>query len=105
MLSVVDLVVSYDGAAVRPDLDPCQGVTVDIIPLDEASPITEYVNSALVTVEDGVAPVIETTWKNFIRVSIYTSESIYLNMGCITDNKASDIERGKEKGERERESV
>lgn len=67
MLSVVDLVVSYDGAAVRPDLDPCQGVTVDIIPLDEASPITEYVNSALVTVEDGVAPVIDTTWKNFIK--------------------------------------
>lgn len=64
MLSVVDLVVSYDRAAVCPDLDPCQGVTVDIIPLNEASAVTEYVNATLVTVEDGVAPVIDTTWRN-----------------------------------------
>lgn len=64
MLSVVDLVVSYDGAAVCPDLDPCQGVTVDIIPLNEASAVTEYVNATLVTVEDGVSPVIDTPWKN-----------------------------------------
>ena len=56
MLAVVDLVVSDDGAAVCPDLDSRQGVAVDVVPLDEASAVAEYVDSSLVPVINGVAP-------------------------------------------------
>ena len=56
MLPVVDLVVPDDGAAVGADLDPCQGVAVDVVALDEAPAVTEDVDSPLVAVVDGVAP-------------------------------------------------
>ncbi|TNN50387.1 hypothetical protein EYF80_039422 [Liparis tanakae] len=47
MLAVVDLVVPDDRAAVRPDLDARQGVTVDVISFDEASAVTENINATL----------------------------------------------------------
>ena len=56
MLSVVDLVVPDDRAAVCPDLDPCQRVAVDVVPLDEASAVAEYVHAPLVAIINGVAP-------------------------------------------------
>lgn len=57
MLAIVDLVVSDNRAAVRPDLDTCQGVTVDVVSLNEASAITENINATLVAIKNGVAPV------------------------------------------------
>lgn len=59
MLAIVDLVVSDDGAAVRPDLDSCQGVAVDVVSFDEASAIPENINSTLVAIKNGIAPVLE----------------------------------------------
>lgn len=57
MLAIVDLVVSHNRAAVRPDLDSCQGVAVDVVPFNEASAITENINATLVAVKNGVTPV------------------------------------------------
>ena len=57
MLSIVDLVVSDDRAAVRPDLDSCQGVTVDVVSFNETSAITKNINATLVAIENGIAPV------------------------------------------------
>ena len=59
MLAIVDLVVSDDRAAVRPDLDSCQGVTVDVVSFDKTPTITENINTTLVTIKNGVAPVLE----------------------------------------------
>lgn len=56
MLSVVDLVVPYDGAAVGSDLDPRQGVTVDVVTLYQTPPVSKYVHSSLVTVEYSISP-------------------------------------------------
>lgn len=57
MLSIVDLVVSDDRAAVRPDLNSCQGVTVDVVSFNEASAVTKNINATLVAIENGIAPV------------------------------------------------
>lgn len=57
MLAIVDLVVSDNRAAVRPYLDSCQGVTIDVITFNEASAITKYINATLVPIENGIAPV------------------------------------------------
>jgi hypothetical protein len=56
MLSVVDLVVAYNWAAIGSNLDSSQSVAMDIIPLDQATPITKYVHAPLVTVKDCIAP-------------------------------------------------
>lgn len=56
MLSVVDLVLPYDGAAIGPDLDPGQGVPVDVVPLDQSPAVSEYVHTPLVSVEYSVSP-------------------------------------------------
>lgn len=58
MLAIVDLVVSDDRTAVRPDLNPCQGITVDVVPFNEASAITKNIHSTLVTIKNGIAPVV-----------------------------------------------
>ena len=57
MLAVMDLVVSDNGAAVCPDLDSCQGVTVDVISFDEASAITKNVDATLIAIKNGIAPI------------------------------------------------
>lgn len=56
MLPIVDFVLSDDRAAVGPDLDPCQGVAMDVVPFDEAPPISKYVNATLITIIDGISP-------------------------------------------------
>lgn len=56
MLAIVDLVVPDNRAAVRPDLDSCQSVAVDVVSFNEASSITEYINPTLVAVKNGIAP-------------------------------------------------
>lgn len=56
VLAVVDLVVADDGAAVGSDLDARQGVTVDVVTLYQAPPISKYVHASLVPVENGVSP-------------------------------------------------
>lgn len=58
MLAIVDLVVSDDRTAVCPDLNPCQGITVDVVPFDEASAITKNIYSTLVAIKNGIAPVV-----------------------------------------------
>lgn len=56
MLSIVDLVVPYNGAAVGSDLDSRQGVTIDIVTLYQTPSISKYVHPSLVTVEYCVSP-------------------------------------------------
>lgn len=56
MLSIVDLVVPYDGAAVGSDLDSRQGVTIDVVTLYQTSSISKYVHASLVTVENSISP-------------------------------------------------
>jgi len=58
VLAIVDLVVSDNRAAVRPDLDTRQGVTVDVISFNEASAITENINATLVAIKNGIAPIV-----------------------------------------------
>lgn len=67
MLAVVNLVVSDNRAAVCPDLDSCQGVTVDVISFDEASAITKNINTTLVAIKNGIAPEFRTKINKFIR--------------------------------------
>lgn len=55
MLSIMDLVVADDGAAVGPDLDARQGIAVYIIAFNETPSITKYVYTALVAIEDGIS--------------------------------------------------
>lgn len=57
MLTIMDLVVPHNRTAVRPDLDSCQCVAVNVVPFNEASAVTKNVNAALVAIEDGVTPV------------------------------------------------
>ena len=57
MLAIVDLVMPDNRTAICPDLDSCQGVTIDVISLDEASAITKNINSALIAIKNGIAPV------------------------------------------------
>lgn len=57
MLAIVDLVMSDNRATVCPDLDSCQGVTVDVVSFNEASAITENINATLVAIENSIAPV------------------------------------------------
>lgn len=56
VLPVVDLVVPDYGTAICPDLDPCQGVAIDVVSFDETSAVAKNINAALVAVENGVAP-------------------------------------------------
>lgn len=56
MLSIVDLVVPYNGAAVGSNLDSRQGVTIDIVTLYQTPSISKYVHPSLVTVEYSVSP-------------------------------------------------
>lgn len=56
MLSIVYLVVSDYRAAVGSDLNASQGVSINIIALYETSAITKYVNTPLVSIEDGITP-------------------------------------------------
>lgn len=48
--------MSDNGTTVCPDLDSCQGIAVDVISFNEASAVTEYINTTLVAVKNGVAP-------------------------------------------------
>ena len=56
VLPVVDLVLPYDRTAVGPDLDPGEGVPVDVVALDQSPPVSEYVHAPLVTVEYSISP-------------------------------------------------
>lgn len=56
MLSIMYLVVSDYRAAVGSDLNASQGVSINIITLYETSAITKYVNTPLVSIEDGITP-------------------------------------------------
>lgn len=57
MLAIMDLVVSDNRAAVCPDLDSRQGITINVVSFDEASAITKNINSTLVAIKNGIAPV------------------------------------------------
>lgn len=61
MLAIMNLVVPDNRAAICPDLDSCQGVTIDVVSFDEASAITKDINSTLVTIKNGIAPVLDRT--------------------------------------------
>lgn len=57
MLAIVDFVVSDNRAAVCPDLDSCQGVTIDVVSFNEASAVTKNINATLVPIKNCIAPV------------------------------------------------
>lgn len=61
MLAIMNLVVPDNRAAICPDLDSCQGVTIDVVSFNEASAITKNINSTLVTIKNGIAPVLDRT--------------------------------------------
>lgn len=56
MLTIMDLVVPHDGAAVGSDLDSRQGVTIDVITFYQTPPISKYVDPSLVTIEYSISP-------------------------------------------------
>lgn len=58
MLAIMDLIVSNNRTAVSPDLDSRQGISIDIVSFYEASAITKNINSTLVTIKNGITPVI-----------------------------------------------
>ena len=57
VLTVVYLVVPYYRVAVGANLYSGEGITVDIVVLDEAPPLTEDIHAALVAIVDLVFPV------------------------------------------------
>lgn len=59
MLTIMDLVVPDNRTAICPDLDSCQGIAIDVISFNKASAITKNVNTTLVPVKNGIAPVFE----------------------------------------------
>lgn len=61
MLAIMNLVVPDNRAAICPDLDSCQGITIDVVSFNEASAITKNINSTLVTIKNGIAPVLDRT--------------------------------------------
>ena len=71
MLSIMDFIVPYNGAAVGSDLDSSQGVTIDVITLYQTSPVSKYVHSSLVTVVNSVSP--EFKGKEVKRLDINSS--------------------------------
>lgn len=52
----MDLVVSDNWTAVRPDLYSRQGVAVDVISFNKASTVTENINTTLIAIKNGIAP-------------------------------------------------
>lgn len=71
MLAVVDLVVSDNRTAVRPDLDSCQGVTIDVISFNEASAIAKNINTTLVAIKNGIAPEFGTKNKKIQKIPTF----------------------------------
>lgn len=55
MLSIMDLIMPYDRAAVGSDLDSRQGVTINIVTLYQTPAISKYVHTSLVTVEYSIS--------------------------------------------------
>lgn len=55
VLSIVDLVMPYNRAAVGSDLNTRQGIAIDVITLYQTPSISEYVHTSLVTIEYGVS--------------------------------------------------
>ncbi len=77
MLPVMDLVVPYYRTAVRSDLNASQGISINIISLNEAPPITKYVNASLVSIEDGISP------RLWADSSLYRSSSRQINQFTV----------------------
>lgn len=82
MLAIVDLVVSHYGTAVCPDLDPRQGVAIDVVSFDETSAVAENINASLVAVENGVAP---TSQENRFKVAPVSRLLLYVWQPAHTD--------------------
>lgn len=56
MLAIVDLVMPDNRAAVCPDLNSCQGITIDVVSFNEASAVSKDIHSTLVAIKNGIAP-------------------------------------------------
>lgn len=52
VLTVVDLIVTNYGVAARANLDASQCIAVDVVEFDKSSAFAEYINTALMPVED-----------------------------------------------------
>lgn len=61
MLAVMNTIVPNDGIAVGADLDSCECVTMNVVVLDQATPLSKYVHASLVAVEYFIAPRNENT--------------------------------------------
>ena len=66
MLAIMDLVVSDNRTTVGPNLDSCQGIPMDVISLNKAPTITKNINTSLVAIKNGIAPVFEQNKIHFI---------------------------------------
>lgn len=90
MLSIVDLVVPYNGAAVGSDLDSRQGVTIDIVTLYQTPSISEYVHPSLVTVEYSISPGYKRNKHNIgINMQVETETSNFLQNYFFFQNNIS----------------
>ncbi len=81
MLSIVDLVVSHNGAAVGSDLDSRQGVTIDVITLYQTSSISKYVDPSLVTIKYSISP--GNKGKNNFTLEIDAKNDIFCVSMCV----------------------
>lgn len=59
MLTVVDLIVSDNRAAICPDLYPSQGISIDVVSFNETSAITKNIHSTLVAIEYSISPAVK----------------------------------------------
>lgn len=59
MLAIVDLVMPDNRAAICPDLDSCQGVTIYVVSFDEAAAIAKNIHTSLVAVKNGIPSVLK----------------------------------------------
>lgn len=60
MLAIMNLVVSDNRTTVCPDLDSCQGIAVDVVSFNKASAIPKNINTTLVAIKNGIAPIFKT---------------------------------------------
>lgn len=64
MLAIVDLVMPDNWAAICPDLDSCQGVTVYVISFYEASAVAKNIHASLVAIKNGIGSVFKKKTKS-----------------------------------------
>lgn len=81
MLSIVDTIPPYDRITIGTDLNTSQGITMNVVVLNKATPFTEYVHASLMPVIDfigsaGKTATITLVWQTPITVNQASSPSL-----------------------------